>query len=43
MTLDRSFVERNRAQTTRLRNLVTRLSDDDLKRPTANTGQWGSR
>lgn len=33
MTLDRSFVERNRAETTRMRNLVARLSDDDLKRP----------
>jgi hypothetical protein len=33
MTVDRSFVERNRAQTARIRNLVARLSDADLKRP----------
>ena len=33
MTLDRSFVERNRAETERLRSLVARLSDDDLNRP----------
>jgi len=33
MTLDRSFVEQNRAQTTRMRDLAERLSDDDLKHP----------
>ena len=33
MTVDRSFVERNRAETARIRSLVERLSDDDLKRP----------
>jgi mycothiol maleylpyruvate isomerase-like protein len=33
MTVDRAFAEKNRAQTTRMRNLVARLSDDDLKHP----------
>ena len=33
MPIDRSFVERNRAQTTRMRELAARLSDEDLKRP----------
>ena len=33
MALDRSFVERNRAQTERMRALVERLSDADLRRP----------
>jgi hypothetical protein len=33
MASDRSFVERNRAQTERIRSLVARLSDEDLKRP----------
>jgi hypothetical protein len=33
MALDRSFVERNRAQTERLRSLVARLSDAELQRP----------
>src|SRR5690349_18622419 len=33
MAVDRSFVERNRAETNRMRDLVARLSDDDFKRP----------
>ncbi|SRR5260221_9365504 len=33
MALDRSFVEKNRASTTRIRELAASLSDDDLKRP----------
>jgi uncharacterized damage-inducible protein DinB len=33
MTLDRSFVERNRASTQRIRALVARLSDEDLQHP----------
>jgi hypothetical protein len=33
MTVDRAFVERNRAETARIRSLAERLSDDDLKRP----------
>src|SRR5882724_8540448 len=33
MTLDRSFVEKNRAATARIRALVESLSDDDLKQP----------
>lgn len=33
MTLDRSFVERNRTETERLRSLIARLSDADLNRP----------
>ena len=33
MTLDRSFVQLNRAATDRLRNLVNRLSDKDLQHP----------
>ena len=33
MTLDRSFVERNRASTDRIRQLVARLSDEEMKRP----------
>ena len=32
MTVDRSFVEQNRTETERMRNLVARLSDDDLNR-----------
>ncbi len=33
MTLDRSFVERNRASTDRIRTLVAGLSDEELQRP----------
>ena len=33
MTLDRSFVERNRASTERIRTLIARLSDDELQHP----------
>ena len=33
MTLDRSFVELNRASTERIRALATRLSDDELQHP----------
>ncbi len=33
MAIERSFIERNHAVTARIRNLVARLSDDDLKRP----------
>ena len=33
MTLDRSFVERNRASTNRIRALVARLSDEELQHP----------
>ncbi|MBI3957193.1 MAG: DinB family protein [Chloroflexi bacterium] len=33
MTLDRSFIERNRAATDRIRALAARLTDDDLLRP----------
>ena len=33
MTLDRSFVERNRASTHRIRALVARLSDEELQHP----------
>jgi hypothetical protein len=33
MTVDRSFVEQNRAQTTRMKQLVDGLSDDDFKHP----------
>lgn len=33
MTLDRAFVERNRASTTRIRELVARLTDEQMKRP----------
>ena len=33
MAVDRSFIERNRAETARMRALVARLSDDDFKRP----------
>lgn len=33
MTLDRSFVGRNRASTERIRTLVTGLSDEELQRP----------
>jgi hypothetical protein len=32
MTIDRSFVELNRAATARIRDLAARLSDDDLQR-----------
>jgi hypothetical protein len=33
MTLDRSYVERNRASTQRIRDLVARLSDQEMQRP----------
>ena len=33
MTLNRSFIERNRASTNRIRELATRLSDADLQQP----------
>jgi hypothetical protein len=33
LTLDRSFVERNRASTSRIRALVERLSDEELQHP----------
>jgi uncharacterized damage-inducible protein DinB len=38
MTLDRSFIERNRASTKRIRELATRLSDEEMKRPVGE--QW---
>ena len=33
MTLDRTFIERNRASTNRIRDLVARLSDQELQKP----------
>ncbi len=33
MTLDRSFVERNRASTSRIRALAARLTDEELQHP----------
>ena len=33
MTLDQSFIERNRASTNRMRTLVARLSDQELQHP----------
>ena len=33
MTLDRSFIERNRASTHRIRALVARLTDEELQHP----------
>jgi hypothetical protein len=33
MTLDRSFVERNRASTERIRALVVRLTDEEMQHP----------
>jgi uncharacterized damage-inducible protein DinB len=33
MTVDRSFIELNRASSSRLRALVTRLSDEELRQP----------
>ncbi len=33
MTLDRSFIERNRASTNRIRDMVARLSDAELEHP----------
>jgi hypothetical protein len=33
MAVDRSFVEQNRAQTDRMRELAARLSDEEFKRP----------
>jgi hypothetical protein len=33
MTMDRSFVEQNRASTERMRSLAARLSDEEMQRP----------
>lgn len=33
MTIDRSFIARNRNSTGRISNLIARLTDDDLRRP----------
>src|SRR5512139_2128949 len=33
MTLDRSFIERNRVSTERIRRMVERLSDEELQHP----------
>jgi hypothetical protein len=33
MTLDRSFVELNRASTKRVRDLAARLSDEEMQHP----------
>ena len=33
MTLDRSFIERNRASTNRIRALVARLTDQEMQQP----------
>jgi hypothetical protein len=33
MTLDRSFIERNRASTERIRSMARRLSDEEMKHP----------
>ena len=33
MTLDRSFIERNRASTNRIRALAARLNDEELQQP----------
>ena len=33
MTMDRSFIERNRASTQRIRLMAARLSDDELRQP----------
>ncbi len=33
MTMDRSFAERNRASTNRIRALATRLTDDEMQQP----------
>src|SRR5215472_8309677 len=33
MTLDRSFVERNRAATDRIRTLASKLTDDQMRHP----------
>jgi hypothetical protein len=33
MTMDRSFVELNRASTTRIRDLAARLSDEEMQHP----------
>lgn len=38
MTLDRSFIERNRASTQRIRAMVARLSDEELRHPVGE--QW---
>jgi len=33
MTMDRSFIERNRASTERIRKMAARLSDDEMQHP----------
>jgi Mycothiol maleylpyruvate isomerase N-terminal domain len=33
MTVDRAFIERNRASTARIHDLAMRLTDDELRRP----------
>lgn len=33
MTLDQSFIERNRASTNRIRDLVARLTDEEMQHP----------
>src|SRR5512136_3154523 len=33
MTLDQSFIERNRASTNRIRALVARLTDEEMRQP----------
>jgi len=33
MTVDRSFIERNRASTERIRKMAARLSDDEMQHP----------
>jgi hypothetical protein len=33
MTLDRSFIERNRASTERIRSMARRLSDEEMRHP----------
>ena len=38
MALDRSFIEKNRASSKRMRELATRLSEAQLRRPIG--GQW---
>lgn len=38
MTLDRSFIERNRTSTQRIRAMVARLSDEELRHPVGE--QW---
>ncbi len=38
MSMDRSFVERNRATTSRIREMAARLSDEELQHPVGE--QW---